>query len=182
MKTKLTKIIFITLFSLNLTGCGTSSTSHQSSTPSLQTPISLDEELNNNTNPIDDTNLTSNQYCSSVPVTEVLASSDVLLDSQKLSAGIVKTSEKLLSLSDSLLDAGSSSNDEYIDAMLILSDDIGTMADRILLMADKILVMADDIGEMSDRILETQRIQSDNVKLTQSNIVASQNNLNKAKK
>ncbi|MDH5571248.1 MAG: hypothetical protein OEY89_05740 [Gammaproteobacteria bacterium] len=64
-----------------------------------------------------------------------------------------------------------------LDAMLNLSDDIGTMANRILEMADKILLMADNIGSMADRILLTQQIQSSNMALTQAFILSSQENM-----
>ncbi len=64
-----------------------------------------------------------------------------------------------------------------MNAMLRLSDDIGTMADRILEMSDKILLMADNIGLMADRIITTQQIQSANLVLTQSSILATQQNL-----
>lgn len=64
-----------------------------------------------------------------------------------------------------------------LDAMLILSDDIGTMADRILEMADKILVMADNIGLMADRIIQTQEIQSTNLVLTQASMLSTQKNI-----
>lgn len=64
-----------------------------------------------------------------------------------------------------------------MDAMLKLSDDIGTMADRILEMADKILLMADNIGAMADRILLTQQIQSANIAMTQSTILTTQQNI-----
>jgi len=64
-----------------------------------------------------------------------------------------------------------------IDAMLELSDDIGTMADRILEMGDKILVMSDNIGIMADRILLTQQIQSSNMALTQASILTTQQNM-----
>ena len=64
-----------------------------------------------------------------------------------------------------------------LDAMLELSDDIGTMADRILEMGDKILVMSDNIGIMADRILLTQQIQSSNMALTQASILTTQQNM-----
>ena len=64
-----------------------------------------------------------------------------------------------------------------LDAMLKLSDDIGTMADRILEMGDKILVMSDNIGVMADRILLTQQIQSSNMALTQASILTTQENM-----
>jgi len=64
-----------------------------------------------------------------------------------------------------------------LDAMLELSDDIGTMADRILEMGDKILVMSDNIGIMADRILLTQQIQSSNMALMQASILTTQQNM-----
>jgi hypothetical protein len=105
-----------------------------------------------------------------------MGASNSLNDSKDLSASLVQESKALLDLSESLIAAGSTANTEYVEAMLQLSKDIGTMADRILEMADKILVMADDIGEMADRIVETQKIQSENVALTQANLLKAQEN------
>jgi hypothetical protein len=128
----------------------------------------------------------STTYCTQDPalvddpvtLTNVIVSAKTLHDSTELSYAVLQNSADLLALSQSLINAGSSANTEYVRAMLRLADDIGTMADRILDMADKILVMADDIGDMADRILETQRIQSANVALTQENIRQTQDNLN----
>ncbi|MEA3227959.1 MAG: hypothetical protein U9P38_02680 [Campylobacterota bacterium] len=117
-------------------------------------------------------------YCSPTPLTEVIGATNTLNDSTDLSASLVTTSADILSLSKSLVSAGSTANTEYVSAMLQLSQDILDMADEIAEMADRILVMADDIGDMSDRILETQRIQSANLSLTQSNILKAQANFN----
>jgi methyl-accepting chemotaxis protein len=122
--------------------------------------------------------LNGGDYCSEVPLSEVIGSANVLNDSVNLSESLLENSEDLLALSESLLDAGSSVNKDYVKAMLQLSQDIGDMADRILEMADKILDMADKIGDMSDRILETQKIQGVNVALTQKNILEAQKNFN----
>lgn len=62
-------------------------------------------------------------------------------------------------------------------AMLVLSDDIGTMADRIGEMADRILVMADNIGVMADRIIITQQLQTTNIVLTQASLLTTQQNV-----
>jgi len=121
-------------------------------------------------------NTDAGDYCTSVPLSEVIGSANVLNDSVDLSASLLQNSQALLALSESLIDAGSTANEDYVKAMLQLSKDIGTMADRILEMADKILDMADKIGDMSDRILETQRIQNVNVALTQANILKAQQN------
>ena len=118
-------------------------------------------------------------FCSNnVPLSQVMGATNTLNDSTDLAASLVTTSANMLSLSTSLIDAGSTANEEYVKAMLQLSQDILDMADNIASMADKILVMADDIGDMSDRILETQRIQSANLTLTQSNILKAQANFN----
>ncbi len=118
-------------------------------------------------------------FCSdTVPLTEVIGAANTLNDSSDLSTGLVTTSANILSLSISLVDAGTTANIEYVSAMLQLSQDILDMADKIAEMADKILVMADDIGDMSERILETQRIQSGNLSLTQTNILKAQANFN----
>ena len=108
--------------------------------------------------------------------TELIGSANSLNDSSDFSASLVKTSEDMLNLSKSLLTAGSQANTEYVEAMLLLSQDILEMADKIGEMADRILIMADNIGEMADRILETQRIQSANVSKIQFNILLAQEN------
>jgi hypothetical protein len=117
-------------------------------------------------------------YCSAVPLSEVIGASNTLNDSTDLSQSLLLNSQNMLALSESLLAAGSTANTEYVKAMLQLSTDIGTMADRIGEMADRILLMADNIGTMADRILETQRIQGENVALTQKNILQAQANFN----
>jgi len=125
------------------------------------------------------TSASAGDFCSdSVPLTEVIGAANTLNDSNDLSTGLVTTSANMLALSISLVDAGSTANTEYVEAMLQLSQDILDMADKIGEMADRILVMADDIGDMSDRILETQRIQSANLVLTQTNILKAQANFN----
>ena len=125
------------------------------------------------------TSSTAGDFCSdNVPLTQVIGAANTLNDSSDLSAGLVTTSANMLSLSTSLVDAGTTANTEYVKAMLQLSQDILSMADEIAKMADKILVMADDIGDMSDRILETQRIQSGNLSLVQTNILKAQANFN----
>ena len=118
------------------------------------------------------------EFCSPVPITQVIGATNVLNDSTDLSDGLVTTSKNMLALSNSLVDAGSTANEEYVRAMLQLSQDILEMADKIGEMADRILLMADEIGDMSERILETQRIQGENVALTQKNILAAQKNFN----
>jgi methyl-accepting chemotaxis protein len=109
-------------------------------------------------------------------VSEIIGATNSLNDSTDLSASLLQNSKDLLSLSESLVAAGSTANTEYVNAMLQLSKDIGDMADRIGEMADRILVMSDNIGEMADKIVETQKIQSENVALTQANILKAQEN------
>jgi len=115
---------------------------------------------------------------SSINVSELIGSAGALRDSTNMSASLLETSVNLLKLSESLLNAGDNANKDYVEAMLQLSKDIGTMADRIGDMADRILVMADNIDTMADKIVETQRVQNENVALTQSNILAAQANFN----
>ncbi|AKF25038.1 hypothetical protein YH65_06250 [Sulfurovum lithotrophicum] len=115
---------------------------------------------------------------STINVAEIIASSSSLDNSTAMSASLLETSKNLLKLSESLLNAGDNANKDYVNAMLQLSQDIGTMADRIGEMADRILIMADNIDAMADKILETQRIQNNNVSLTQENILAAQVNFN----
>ncbi|SFV75833.1 hypothetical protein MNB_SM-3-302 [hydrothermal vent metagenome] len=122
------------------------------------------------------TNGVAGDFCTPVPVTEVIGAANVLNDSTDLSSSLVVSSQKMLDLSNSLLEAGSTANPEYVASMLQLSQDILEMADKIGTMADRILVMADKIGDMSERILETQRIQNANIALTQANILQAQKN------
>ena len=81
-----------------------------------------------------------------------------------MSTNILQQSNDLLKLAQTLESTGSTANTEYLNAMLQLSTDIGTMADRIL-------IMADNIGIMSDRIVEVININSQNLALTQSNLL-----------
>ncbi len=64
-----------------------------------------------------------------------------------------------------------------LNAMLRLSDDIGTMADRILEMANRILVMADNIGSMADKIVFTMTLQSTNMQFIQASLLTTQQNM-----
>ena len=123
---------------------------------------------------------TQNEQLVSNPLSlsNVITSVKVLDDSTELSKSLLQNSEEILALSTSLLNAGSSANPRYVEAMLQLSKDILKMADKIGDMADRILVMADDIGDMADRILITQEIQNKNVDLTQANILKAQENFN----
>ena len=85
-------------------------------------------------------------------------------------------SNALLRLSDTLL-AGTENidpnkvNREYIQAMLRLSLDIGTMANRIVYTEELIGVMADRIVTVSNALLG-------NNQATQTNVLAAQKNLN----
>jgi len=99
---------------------------------------------------------------------------NTLLQSQEL----LSASQNLLVISLQLLNSAETANTAYINAMLRLSDDIGTMADRIGEMADRIIATELQIGLMADRILETQRIQSQNLALTQANLLKAQENFN----
>lgn len=114
----------------------------------------------------------------SAPLSMDLDSLAALDELTVISAGIA-SALPVLSADISVISTSSELADfqAALDAMLKLSDDIGTMADRILEMADKILVMADNIGEMADRILLTQQIQSTNLALTQSFILSTQQNM-----
>ncbi len=109
------------------------------------------------------------------PTTQVV---DVTMfnDSTNLSFKLLETSAAVLSLSESMLANASIANTEYVQAMLQLSTDIGTMADRIGEMADRIVETEFQIGYMADRIVTTQTIQNANVTATQANIVQAQAN------
>ena len=109
------------------------------------------------------------------PTTQVVDVS-MLNDSNNLSFKLLETSAALLSLSESMLNNASMANTEYVQAMLQLSTDIGTMADRIGEMADRIVETEHEIGYMADRIVTTQELQNTNVVATQANIVKAQAN------
>jgi len=115
--------------------------------------------------------------CSKVSTNDIIGASNAISDAEKFSLSTLKLSTNLLRLSESIKGASVYTNQDYISAMLQLSQDIGAMADRIGTMADKILIMSDDIGFMADRILKTQEIQNTNVDLTQTNILSAQKNL-----
>ena len=83
-----------------------------------------------------------------------------------------------LSIASQNINGISSINNEYITAMLRLSDDIGTMADRIGEMADRIVQTEILIGEMADRIVEVAQMIINNNAQTQLNILAAQENFN----
>ena len=109
------------------------------------------------------------------PTTQVVDVS-MLNDSTNLSFKLLETSAALLSLSESMLNNASMANSEYVQAMLQLSTDIGTMVDRIGEMADRIVETEYEIGYMADRIVTTQELQNSNVVATQANIVQAQAN------
>lgn len=94
------------------------------------------------------------------------------------SADLLSQSQSLLAISAQMLNNPASVNITYVEAMLRLSDDIGTMADRIGEMADRIVSTELQIGIMADRILDTQRLQNENVALTQANLLKAQENFN----
>ncbi len=117
---------------------------------------------------------TNTEECSSSVETVDVS---MLNDSENLSYKLLETSTAILRLSDSIVNSGTSTNTDYVEAMLQLSTDIGTMADRIGEMADRIVATEEEIGYMADRIVATQELQNKNVALTQTNILAAQINL-----
>jgi hypothetical protein len=119
---------------------------------------------------------TTTQTCAEPTVIDT----SVLNDSTNLSFQVLQTSTALLRLSESILNSGTTVNSDYLDSMLQLSTDIGTMADRIGEMADRILITEGEIGIMADRILETQTLQNENVALTQTNLLRAQINFTAA--
>jgi len=119
------------------------------------------------------TNVMALDLC--LPTTEVVDVS-MLNDSTNLSFKLLETSVAMLSLSESMLASASVANSEYVEAMLQLSTDIGTMADRIGEMADRIVETEYEIGYMADRIVTTQELQNSNVAATQANILQAQAN------
>jgi len=110
---------------------------------------------------------------------QLLGAVNSLNDSIDFSFKLLKSSKRMLSLSNSLLSAGSKANREYVNAMLQQSQNILVMANKIGSMSDRILIMSENIGDMADRIVETQKIQSKNIAHTQSNILQAQKNFNK---
>lgn len=83
-------------------------------------------------------------------------------------------SQNILTIAKEMETTPSKQNIVYVNAMLSLSKDIGSMADRIGDMANKIVATELQIGIMADRILETQHIQSNNLALAEANVLMSQ--------
>ena len=106
---------------------------------------------------------------------------DVLLDTM---TGNLEQSRKSLDMSIDLLKASRNINstdgisNEYLLAMLRLSDDIGVMADRIGEMADRIVQTEILIGEMADRIVAVSEMIISNNAQTQLNLLEAQKNFN----
>ena len=105
----------------------------------------------------------------------------VLLDTM---TSDLEQSRKSLNMSIDLLNAskavdnGTELNEEYITAMLRLSDDIGAMADRIGTMADRIVKTELLIGDMADRIVTVSNMIIENNAQTQRNLLEAQKNFN----
>ena len=92
-------------------------------------------------------------------------------------------SNALLHLSETLLTRSenidpNNANSEYVQAMLRLSLDIGTMANRIGEMANRIVYTEELIGVMADRIVTVSNALLGNNQATQTNVLAAQKNLN----
>ncbi len=103
-----------------------------------------------------------------------------LLQSQKKEAQVLlQLSEQLKDQTQSYLDSFVRLNEDYIKAMLRLSDDIGKMADRIGEMADRIVYTEVLIGQMADRIVVVAKDILDFCAKTQENLLQAQANLNK---
>ena len=106
---------------------------------------------------------------------------DVLLDTM---TGNLEQSRKSLDMSIDLLKASQNINstdgisNEYLLAMLRLSDDIGVMADRIGEMADRIVQTEILIGEMADRIVVVAEMIISNNAQAQLNLLEAQKNFN----
>ena len=106
---------------------------------------------------------------------------DVLLDTM---TGNLEQSRKSLDVSIDLLkvsqniDSADGVSNEYLSAMLRLSDDIGLMADRIGEMADRIVQTEVLIGEMADRIVVVAEMIISNNAQTQLNLLEAQKNFN----
>jgi hypothetical protein len=123
---------------------------------------------------------TDTQKCTlNISQNELIGSNYTLNDSTNLSKSLLRNSEDMLQLSQSLQQSGIFTQNTYVKAMLELSEDIAEMAVKVGEMSDRILTMSDKIGTMSDRIIKTQKIQNANVVLTQKNIIQAQKNLNK---
>lgn len=109
----------------------------------------------------------------STNTTYALINGDMEITQQMLTLSMA-----LLNQSQQMMLMGDSANVDYLNAMLSLSTDIGTMADRIGEMADRIVYTEELIGDMADRILVTQQMQSQNLALTQQNLLQAQLNFN----
>ena len=106
---------------------------------------------------------------------------NVLLETM---TGNLEQSRKSLEMSSNLLNASENINNtdgisnEYLLAMLRLSDDIGVMADRIGEMADRIVQTEILIGDMADRIVIVSEMILSNNAQTQLNLLEAQKNFN----
>ena len=92
-------------------------------------------------------------------------------------------SNALLHLSETLLTRSenidpNNANSEYVQAMLRLSLDIGTMANRIGEMANRIVYTEELIGVMADRIVTVSNALLSNNQATHTNVLAAQKNFN----
>jgi hypothetical protein len=108
--------------------------------------------------------------------TNTVSSSNInaITDIKNQSVDILKMSQNILTIAKEMETTPGKQNIVYVNAMLSLSKDIGSMADRIGDMANKIVATELQIGIMADRILETQHIQSNNLALAEANVLMSQ--------
>ncbi len=112
----------------------------------------------------------------STPSTATLMTDSIEKD-LTMAENLLATSQNLVKISETLL-AMNNANEDYIKAMLRLSDDIGKMADRIGEMADRIVYTEVLIGEMADRIVTVSKMIIDFCSQTQKNILQAQQNFN----
>ena len=97
-------------------------------------------------------------------------------DSFAQSNALLHLSETLLARSENI--DPNKANSEYVQAMLRLSLDIGTMANRIGEMANRIVYTEELIGVMADRIVTVSNALLSNNQATHTNVLAAQKNLN----
>ncbi len=108
-----------------------------------------------------------------------IINNNLVLANYQQSLALLEASKSLMALSTQLLDNHAKSSPGYINAMLRLSDDIGSMADKIGEMSDRIVSSELQIGVMTDKFLDAQKKQDNNTALTQANILKAQETFEK---
>lgn len=121
---------------------------------------------------------TTSESCTCTDVNNTSTNIALINGNTEVSQQLLVLSLALLEQSQMMLSNANMVNTDYVQAMLQLSTDIGSMADRIGEMADRIVATEELIGDMADRIVLTQQIQSQNLDVIQQNILKAQENFN----